>query len=342
MSEELNLREKKILKALINEFIFTAEPVSSKVIADKYDLKISPATVRNSMRDLEEKGLLKQPHHSAGRIPTDEGYRIYVDSLIRPERLSNREKEKIKERMKAEYTTVENLFEQTSRILGRVSNLLGVTVTPHLDSEILTHIDLLPVADRKFLVVMAVKSGIVRSFLLESNSDIKPKILEETERVLNQKLSGLSLRDLMISAERRLRESYTIDPQIIRLFLDSTDNLLSFQEEGKVYLSESKNLLDQPEFKNLDNIANLIRLLENKKFWLKIFHTQVAKERISVKIGRELGKEEIEACSLIYCSYGKGSFKGKLGLVGPTRMKYAKLVSLVDYTSNLLGDMLFK
>jgi len=340
MTEELSLREKEILKVLINEYILTAQPVSSKGIADRYGLGISSATIRNSMQDLEEKGLLRQPHHSAGRVPTDKGYRVYVDSLIKPEKLSSQEKENIKRNLMADYTAVEDLLEQTSRVLGRASNLLGVTIAPHLDTEILTHIDLLSVGEKRLLVVIAVKSGIVKSIILEVDSEIKPEALQETERILNQKLSGLSLRDIMNSAEKRLKDSYTVNPQIIRLFLDSTDNLLSFQEEEKVYLGESNNLLDQPEFKDWEKVSNFIRLIENKRFWLKIISTKVAKEGVSITIGRELGKEEIEACSLICCAYGKGSLKGKVGLIGPTRMRYAKLVSLVDYTSTLLGEAL--
>lgn len=340
MSEDLTLREKKILKALINEFISTAQPVSSKAIAEKFGLRISSATIRNSMKELEEKGLLKQPHHSSGRVPTDKGYRVYVDNLVKPEKLSSQEKEKIKKNLTTDYTAIEDLLEQTSRVLGRTSNLLGVTIAPHLDWEVLTHIDLLPVAEKKLLVVIAVKSGMVRSILLELDSEIKPEVLQETERVLNQGLSGLSLKDIMSSAEKRLKDSYTANSKIIRLFLDSTDNLLSFEEEEKVYLGESNNLLDQPEFKDWEKVSNFVRLIEDKKFWLKIISTKVAKEGVSISIGRELEKEEIEACSLICCSYGKGRLKGKLGLIGPTRMRYARLVSLVDYTSTLLGEVL--
>ncbi len=340
MPEELTSREKKVLKILINEFIATAQPVSSKTIADKFDLEISSATVRNSMKELEGKGLLKQPHHSAGRVPTDKGYRIYVDKLVKPGKLSRREKENIKKNLANDYTAVEDLLEQSSRVLGRASSLLGVTIAPHLDWEVLTHIDLLLVAEKKLLVVIAVKSGIVKNFILDVGSEIRPEALQETERVLNHKLSGLSLKEVMSSAERRLSESYTASSEIIKLFLDFTDNLLSFQEEEKVYLGESNNLLDQPEFKNWEKASDFVRLIEDKKFWLRIISTKVTKEGISISIGRELGREEIQACSLICCSYGKDRLKGKLGLVGPTRMKYTRLVSLVGYTSALLGEML--
>jgi len=340
MIGEISLREEKILKALINEYILTARPVSSRAIAEKYRLGISSATIRNSMQDLEEKGLLKQPHPSAGRIPTDKAYRIYVDNLIKPEKLTLPEKEKIKKELFSDYTAIEDLLAQTSRILGRTSSLLGVTIAPHLESEVLTRIDLLYLAERRLLVVLAARSGIVKSIILEVDSEIKPEALQETERVLNQRLSGLSLKDVMNSAEERLKDSYTAKPSLIKLFLDSTDNLLSFQEEEKVYLSEPNKLLDQPEFKEWGRLSAFARLVEDKRFWLRMISDKVECEGVSIAIGRELGKQEIEACSLICCAYGKGSLKGKVGLIGPTRMRYAKLVSLVDYTSALLGEVL--
>ncbi len=340
MTRDLSLREKKILKALINEYILNAQPVSSRAIAERCGLGVSSATVRNSMHDLEDEGLLRQPHPSAGRVPTDKGYRVYVDSLVKPEKLTLQEREKIRKNLMEEYTAVEDILEQASRVLGRVSNLLGVTIAPHLNTEILTHIDLLSVGEKKLLMVIAVKSGIVKSVLLEIDSEIKSKALQETERLLNQRLSGLSLGEIMNSAEKKLKDNYTANPHLIQLFLDSTDNLLTFQEEEKVYLSESNNLLSQPEFRDRENFSRFIRLIEDKKFWLKIISTKGTKEGISIFIGRELGKEEIETCSLICAAYGKGSLKGKLGLIGPTRMRYAKLVSLVDYTSNILGEVL--
>ena len=340
MIGEISLRGKKILKALTNEYILTAKPVSSRVIAEKYRLGISSATIRNSMQDLEEKGFLKQPHPSAGRIPTDKAYRIYVDNLIKPEKLTSSEKEKIKKDLFSDYSAIDDLLAQTSRILGRTSSLLGVTIAPHLESEILTRIDLLSLAERKLLVVLAAKSGIVKSIILEIDSEIKPEALQETERVLNQRLSGLSLKAIMNSAEKRLKDSYTAKPSLIKLFLDSTDNLLSFQEEDKVYLSEPNKLLDQPEFKEWGRLSAFSRLMENKKFWLRMISDRGLSEGVSVAIGSELGKQEIEACSLICSAYGKGSLKGNIGLIGPTRMRYARLVSLVDYTSALLGEVL--
>ncbi|HVP36900.1 MAG TPA: heat-inducible transcriptional repressor HrcA [Terriglobales bacterium] len=340
MLSELNLREKKVLKALISEYILTAKPVSSRVIAEKYRLGISSATIRNLMQDLEEKGLLTQPHPSAGRIPTDKAYRIYVDNLISPEKLTTPEKEKIKKDLFSDYTAIDDLLAQTSRILGRTSSLLGVTIAPHLESEILTRIDLLSLAEKRLLVVLAARSGIVKSIILEIDSEIKPEALQETEKILNQRLCGLSLKDIMFSAEKRLKDSYTAKPSLIKLFLDSTDNLLTFQEEEKIYLSEPNKLLDQPEFKDWNRLSSFSRIIEDKRFWLRTISDKVESKGVSIAIGRELGKQEIEACSLICCAYGKGNLKGKVGLIGPTRMRYAKLVSLVDYTSVLLGEVL--
>jgi heat-inducible transcriptional repressor len=175
---------------------------------------------------------------------------------------------------------------------------------------------------------------------LEVDSEIKPEALGETERILNQRLCGLSLKDIMNSAEKRLKDSYAAKPSLIKLFLDSTDNLLTFREEEKIYLSEPNKLFDQPEFKDWNRLSSFARLVEDKKFWLKMISDKIEGKGVSVAIGRELGKQEIEACSLICCAFGKGGLRGKIGLIGPTRMRYARLVSLVDYTSSLLGEVL--
>jgi heat-inducible transcriptional repressor len=147
--ESLTEREKGILQSLIEHYIYTAEPVGSKLIAGKHGMEISPATIRNTLQGLEEMGLVKQPHTSAGRIPTDKGYRVYVDSLLEPETLTQSEQEKIEKQIALDYTAVENLLEQTSHILGLVSNQLGVTIGPRFDQGVLTHIDLIPVAEKR-------------------------------------------------------------------------------------------------------------------------------------------------------------------------------------------------
>lgn len=269
--ENLSVREKGILKALINHYISTAEPVGSQVISDRYITDLSPASIRNVLQDLEEIGLIEQPHTSAGRVPTDQGYRLYVDALLKPEYLTTAEEEKIKNELLSEQPTAfEEILEQTTKILANVSQQLGVTIAPNFEKGVLTRIQLIPVAERKILVILAVKSGLVRTILLEVDSDIQQTSLEETERVLNERLCGLTLGEIKESKKERLREVTSGDPKLLHLFLDTTDNILATLETDQIHLGGTSNILNQPEFKDREKLGNLIQILEEKKLLVEL------------------------------------------------------------------------
>jgi heat-inducible transcriptional repressor len=170
--ENLSERERLVLQSLINHYIATAEPVGSRSVAQKFRLGISPATVRNTMQDLEEMGLITHPHTSAGRVPTDKGYRVFVDSMMGLEALTPSEEDQIRREICADYAAVEDILEQTARVLATVSRQLGVTIAPRFDQGVLTSINLIPVAEKKILVILAVKHGLVRTVLLEAESSI--------------------------------------------------------------------------------------------------------------------------------------------------------------------------
>ena len=338
--ENLTGREKEVLQSLIEYYIATAEPVGSRAIANKYKMGISPATIRNTLQDLEEMGLVGQPHTSAGRVPTDEGYRFYVDSLLKLESLTQSEQERIEKEIALDYTAVEDLLEQTSHILGVVSKQLGVTVAPRFDQGILTRIDLIPVAEKKLLVILAVKSGLVKSILLEADSPLKGQDLEETRRVLNERLCGLSLGAMKKDIDQRVKDVSTGSARLVKLFLDSKDSILNFPEVEQIHLGGAINILSQPEFKDYDKLRPLMYLIEEKKFLAELFSTKGIKEGITITIGKEIKKGEMQSCSLVTSQYEAGGLKGTIGIVGPTRMRYSKLVSLVDYTAKLLSQIL--
>ena len=340
--ENLTEREKAVLQSLINYYIATARPVGSRLIANKYKLGISPATIRNTMQDLEEMGFVTHPHTSAGRVPTDKGYRVYVDTLLEPEELTNSEEEQIKTEIWLDYAAVEDLLEQTSRVLGMVSNQLGVTIAPRFDQGILTHIDLIPVAEKKILVVLAVKHGLVRTVLLEAESSLEIETLEKTAGILNERLCGLTLGEIKNSMERRLKETSTADPKLIKVFLESSENLLNFSEIEQVHLGGTTNIVDQPEFKDREKLRSLIEVIEEKKLLAELISAKGIKEGITITIGKEIERGEMQSCSLVTSSYKAGKVSGTIGVIGPTRMRYAKLVSLVDYTAKLLSDILSK
>jgi heat-inducible transcriptional repressor len=340
--DNLSEREKQILQSLINHYIATAEPVGSRAIAQKYRLGVSPATIRNTMQDLEELGLISQPHTSAGRIPTDKGYRFYVDSMMGKEALTPSEEDRIRREICADYAVVEDILDQTARVLATVSRQLGVTIAPRFDQGILTGINLIPVADKKVLVVLAVKHGLVRSILLEAESGIDVDQLERTQSVLNEKLAGLTLGEIAESIGERLKEASDADPRLIKLFLDSADNLLKLTDPDQMHLGGTKNIVDQPEFKDREKLRGLIEVLEERKLLAELVSTKGIKEGITITIGKEIERGEMQSCSLVTSPYKAGKVSGTIGIIGPTRMRYSKLTSMVEYAAKLLGDVLSK
>lgn len=338
--ENLAGREKAILHSLIDYYIATATPVGSRIIANKYRLGISPATIRNTMQDLEEMGLLTHPHTSSGRVPTDKGYRVYVDTLLEPEELTQSEEKQIKNEILVDYAAVEDLLEQTSRVLANVSNQLGVTIAPRFDQGILARIDLIPVGDKKILVVLAVKHGLVRTVLLETESCLKTEALEKIKSILSERLCGLTLGEIKGSMEQRLKEVSNADPKLIRLFLESGENLLNFPEAEQIHLGGTANIVDQPEFKDREKLRNLMELIEEKRLLAELISAKGIKEGITITIGNEIQRGEMQPFSLVTSSYKAGKVSGTIGIIGPTRMRYAKLVSLVDYTAKLLSEVL--
>ena len=340
--ENLSEREKVVLQALINLYVATAQPVGSKAIAERYKLGVSPATIRNTLKDLEEMGMIQKPHTSAGRIPTDKGYRAYVDNLLKPETLTESEEKMIQKEMMVDYGVVEELMEQTSKVLGDISKQLGITLAPRFEQGILTNIDLIPVAEKKLLVVLAIKSGLVRSILLEADSNLENLALDKTKSILNQRLCGLSLGEIRNSINERLRETSTADPKLVKLFLDSSANLLNFDQTEQLHLGGTTNIVNQPEFKDEEKLSSFIELLEQKRILTELLAARGVNEGITITIGKEIKRDEIETCSLVTSSYGSGDLKGIIGIIGPKRMRYSKLVSLVDYTAKLLSDILSK
>ncbi len=338
--ESLSERERLVLQSLINYYIATAEPVGSRAVAQKYRLGISPATVRNTMQDLEEMGLITHPHTSAGRIPTDKGYRVFVDSMMGLEALTPSEEDQIRREIWADYAAVEDILEQTARVLATVSKQLGVTIAPRFDKGVLTSINLIPVAEKKILVILAVKHGLVRTVLLEAESSIDTEQVEKTARILNERLAGLTLGEIKDSIDKRLKEASADDPKLIKLFLDSTDALLNFTEPDQMHLGGTTNIVDQPEFKDREKLRSLIEVLEEKKLLAELVSAKGIKKGITITIGKEIERGEMQSCSLVTSPYRAGKVSGTIGIIGPTRMRYSKLVSMVEYAARLLSEVL--
>jgi heat-inducible transcriptional repressor len=343
--KNLTERESEILKVLIDHYIATAEPVASGALAKFYNLNLSSATIRNTIKSLEEMDLVQKPHTSAGRVPTDHGYRLYVDSLVRPEELTNLEKETISAVITKEFSGIEQVLEQTSRVLGNVSKQLGITISPQFESGVITKLELIPVAERRGLVVLALKSGLARTILLEVETDLRDYALSETSRILNERLCGLTIRQIRRTLKERLAETSSGDPRLIEMFIDSSAELLKFSSGMDIHFGDAGCVLNQPEFKNPESIKELINLIDERKAVGDLITKAEDTAGISVSIGFANTEESDNVgstaqLSLLSSSYTAGKSKGALGIIGPMRMPYSKLIGIVDYTAKRLTHIL--
>ncbi len=336
--ENLSDREKRVLANLIQYYIASADPVGSRVIATKFKMGVSSATIRNTLQDLEELGLVRQPHTSAGRIPTDLGYRVYVDYLLKPEQLTDSEKEQIKGSILKEGRGINEILGQTCKVLSSITHQLGMTVAPRFDEGVLRRLELIPISEDRIMAVVVVESGLARTVIVEVETSITEPQLREVEQVLNERLSGLTLGEIRRTIGDRLAD-VSGDGRLIRLIVDSKDRIWTDDTIGDINLAGADQLITQPEFSQLDHIAGIVRLLENSQS-LKDFLRAAAEEGLIITIGKENKFAEIINCSLVTSTYKVGNVSGTIGIIGPTRMAYGKLVSMVDYTARTITEVL--
>ena len=332
----LSQREKLILRLIVHNFILTAEPVGSRTIVRRFNLNMSSATVRNVMADLEAIGLLTHPHTSAGRIPTDLGYRFYVDEMMQVEELSEEIRRSIRDQIKPLAPEVDTLLDQISSMIAEVSSMLSVIVAPDLTTGELEKIELIRVASGRIMVVIVVSSGLVRTINLELNSEISDGDIFDASQLINQKLVGLRLVDIPRNIARRLSGNYPTCNSLVRLFLDFPKKIFTNEPVSKMHIGGTRHVLKQPEYQSPDKIKGIIELIEDRDI---IVH--LLKERppgVMVTIGQENEGMQLKDFSVITSTYRIGNAHGSLGIIGPTRMNYSKLVSLVEYASQLVSE----
>ncbi len=337
---KLNERERTVLAVLIDHYIRTAEPVGSRVISTRYHLGVSPATVRNTLSDLEDRGLIEQPHTSAGRIPTETGYRLYVDTLLKTEKLLPGDREKIKRLLSIDYNAVEDVLEQTARVLAKVTTQLGITVMPKFEQAVLHKIDLVQVTDTKVMVIIAAKSGFVRTILLEIDATFDQESIRQTADMLNEKLSGLTLGEIKKTVFERLRGEQRGEPQLLKLFMEQREHILDESALESLHTDGTTNIISQKEFKDPEKLKEFLILLEERRSLIGLLKNKTGSEGISVTIGAESNIEGMKGCSAVIHTYQIGGTRGTIGVIGPTRMEYAKLMSVVDYTAKILSEIL--
>ncbi len=342
---QLKDREKAILRFVIHQFILTANPVGSRNISKRYDIGLSPASIRNIMADLEELGFLDHPHTSAGRTPTDKGYRVYVDSLMDPPLLDSGIKRLIEKNISKAQNETEELLKITSNILSDLTNQLAMVTYPKFELAILERIQIVQLSSTRILVVVTVNSGLIRTITLEIDADVQEDQIASVQTFLNERLAGLKFSEIRNSFEDRVKdfdkENYR---PIIRVFLDSVDKIFTDVSSEKAIVSGAKNILKQPEFENHDQFQSVIELIENKDIVIHIMdkNQSQADKEVTIKIGGENEDEKLSDYSMITKEYKIGDLQGTLGIMGPKRMDYSRIVAAVVYIAEQLTQELTK
>lgn len=340
INEELTEREKNILRYVIQQFILTALPVGSRNITKKYDIGFSPATVRNIMSDLEESGFIGHPHTSAGRVPTDKGYRFYVDTLMEKQVLHSSEIGMINKSLETNLSETDELLKITSQLLSSITHQIACVTYPKFDSGILEKIQIIQLTSTRILVVISIKSGMVKTITLEINSDLKNSQVESVQQLLNERLSGFTFKEIRDTFKDRFKDVEESQKPIIRLFIDSVDKIFKDDYSNeKVFITGAKNVLKHPEFENPEKFQSIIELIEDKDIIIHILDKNFANDQIIISIGSENDNQRLNEYSFISKKYTMGDVSGTLGIVGPKRMEYSKVVSIVDYMAKMISEI---
>ncbi|MBN9401036.1 MAG: heat-inducible transcription repressor HrcA ['Candidatus Kapabacteria' thiocyanatum] len=340
--QDLTERERMILRAIIHLFILHATPVGSRIVS-KYlerEFALSPATIRNVMSDLEEMGYITHPHTSAGRMPTDKGYRFYVDSLMGSELLSTLETETVLGNLRG--SPRETVLRDASRVLGSLSHYLALVQLPQLGDVIVQKVEMLRLSSERLLVVVALESDIVRTVTIETHHLPEHASLDEITRAINERLAGRPLSMLNALFPDMLDDTHSSDGALIRLFVDHVGRLndSSLQAPSSIHVAGTQNLLTHPEFDDPERMRSVIELVENEDVIIHLLGTAQENDGVAVRIGNELQNEQLQDYSLIATTYRVGSASGSVGLIGPKRMNYSRMVSLVQFVGTVLSSTL--
>jgi heat-inducible transcriptional repressor len=342
MKAMLTSRDRRIFHSVVQEYIITGEPVSSRKIAKKYSFNLSPATIRNVMAALVDLGYLYQPHTSAGRIPTNIGLKFFVDTFLESKELSPQKKEAIRGKYHKTSWEISGLMKETSKILSEFSHGTGVVLAPKFMDTIFRQIDFVLLRQDQILAIFVSQSGLVQNKIIEmEEGDISQDNLDKYSHYLNEILSGLTLREVRQKILEEIKKEKNIYDILFFSALKLGQSAFGGNQEVEVYVEGQNNLLDYPELATKEKMRALLNAFEEKSILLKILDKAMESQGLQVLIGSENEPQEMEGLSFILSSYSRDrSILGSLGVVGPTRMNYFTIIPIVDYIAKLLSDHL--
>lgn len=333
---ELDDRKKKILQAIIEEYIETAEPVSSGNLVKKSDINCSSATIRNEMAELEKIGFLEKPHTSAGRVPSRTGYRYYVDELLREDELSRAEIEFIKCRLETKVNNLEELTKITTTTLSEITHYTTIAIGPDVNKHTISDIKFVLLGSRMLMAIILTDSGIVRESIIKFDEDIEQEQIDDLTYIFRNKLVGKPLEKLEGPIEEFIVAEMKTGINIIKKIITEINKIL--ENSKKLYLEGTNKVVDMPEFKKVDVAKDFLNVLDAKELVADILNTGMAKD-INVYIGEESDHEELKNFSIVTFNHLlEGKDIGTIGIIGPTRMDYSKVISVMKYISKKIND----
>ncbi len=340
MKEELSERSKQILEAIIEDYIVTAEPVGSRTVTRRHGLSLSPATVRNVMADLEEMGYLVAPHTSAGRVPTDKAYRFYVDSLLQVNRIGRASQQAIQDRYSLTGRDVGAVLKQTSSMLSSMSHYLGIVLAPQFNTNIFRQIEFVKLSGKRLLAILVAQNGTVQNKIVETEDELGSADLIRMANYLNELLEGLTISQVKQRILAEMQNDKTRYDKLLARALELSEQTLE-GVSSEVFIEGQSNIFEQPEFSEAARMKEIFRAFEEKSQLVTLLDRSLAAEGIQIFIGAETHLSQMEGMSLVTSTYMTGKHTlGVLGVIGPTRMGYAKVIPIVDYTAQLVSKLL--
>ncbi len=335
---QLEGRRREILRLVIDDYIRTAEPIGSEAVRDRHRLGVSSATVRNEMAALEELGFLHQPHHSAGRVPTDQGYRVYVDSMLQEEQVPAADRTRIRRTLAvAEF---DRAVEQAARALAVVTECASVVRAPRPDRQVIRHLHLIALTPHQALVVLVTDAEVFEGKTVEFE---EPMAAEECDRLSQEISRRIAGRPLSALTDRML-DRVIGEATLYQRVLDQVGRLLREQilrPPARVHTEGKANILKQPEFQDVRRAQPVLSALERDDVVEELLREEDDQAQVRITIGVENRREEMKDCSIVSATYRVGgSPVGVVGVIGPTRMRYGKVISLVRFLADTLGDAL--
>lgn len=338
----LNERKKKILQIIIEDYISSAEPVGSRTIARKYDLGLSPATIRNEMSDLELLGYLEQPHTSAGRIPSAQAYRFYVDALIEPGTLTDNDMELIDGWYNERRRNIDDIFQSTAKILSRMTQNVSMVLTNQQTIANFCYLKFLPLDSQHAILCIVADDGSIDTNVVDIPLGMSSEEMDYLAGKMSKLLEDRNLSDISVEILQNVHTDVVEDKLIFSSLLQAVRKMTGRRQEQKVFLGGTKQLLNQPEFRDVERVRNLLGILEEEKV-LKDLLQGGEDSGIKVTIGSENKFTGIQDCSMVQATYRlNGQIVGTMAVLGPTRMEYDKVISVMDYLHKYLKTILDK